>query len=116
MLSLNDCGLGRGHQAGILIPKEIGGVIFREIEPTVKNPKLSLFLSPFGLGEDLSAVITHYNSKKFGGTRDEFRLTRITGFLKETELEPGDKLEIEFSSVTFNGKITFTRQKGSNVD
>lgn len=109
VLSWNDCGRGRTHQSGILIPKELGRQIFSNSAIETKNPKISLELAPFGFGQELRVVITYYNSRKFGGSRDEFRLTRISTFLREADLHPGDTLIISFDQETWAGSISYER-------
>lgn len=109
VLTWNDCGQGRSHQAGVHLPKSVGRKLFESVDSDQKNPKVDLSLSPFGIGLDIPAVITYYNSRKFGGTRDEYRITRITGFISESRLRPGDSLIIDFDPVSRVGTIDFIR-------
>lgn len=109
LLTWNDCGQGRSHQAGVHLPKSVGRELFNAFDSNVKNPKIDLSLTPFGIGLAISAVVTYYNSKKFGGTRDEYRITRITSFISESRLQPGDSLVIEFDPVSRLGTIDFLR-------
>lgn len=100
----------------MLIPKDIGRGLFSPSLMATKNPKLTFSLSPFGTGAPISAVLTYYNSKNFGGTRDEFRLTRISTFISSAQLNPGDVLEIELVAKTFTGTISFIRSKVGGHD
>ena len=110
-LTWNDCGVGRSHQAGIHIPKETGKLLFIAIPDSIKNPKITIDLSAFGDGPLFQTVITYYNSRKFGGTRDEYRLTHIRNFLKDSSLKPGDDIFVEIDLETRLGTISYKRQK-----
>ena len=81
-LSANDVGMNGNHQAGILIPKnrEILS-FFPYLGENEKNPRVNLkFTDPYG--KDWIFSFIYYNNKFFGGTRNEFRLTRMTTFLR----------------------------------
>lgn len=85
-LSQNDLGLTGSHQAGMLIPKrkEILG-FFPYLNPEEKNPRCVLHF------EDDAGTIwrfnyIYYNNKFYGGTRDEYRLTGMTAFLRTSKL------------------------------
>lgn len=109
VLTWNDCGQGRSHQAGVHLPKDLGRSLFGKVGESQKNPKITLSLAPFGAGANMSAVVTYYNSRKFGGTRDEFRITRISQFIRESRLRPGDSLILDFDPVTRVGTIDYLR-------
>ncbi len=76
VLSDNDLGITGGHQVGILIPKaEISR--FPQLEEDEKNPRAPIQLFWNGRMFKQGNFI-HYNNKKFGGTRDEYRITPFT--------------------------------------
>jgi len=93
-LSANDTGLTGGHQAGILIPKEPGLLdFFPALNPAERNPRAHLtFVDEGGTPWELAFIF--YNNGLFGGTRNEYRLTRLTRFIREAGLEPGDEMRL----------------------
>lgn len=93
ILSANDCGLTGGHQAGALIPKEdrILG-FFPKLNSKVKNPRCVLhFVDDSGACHRFCFI--YYNSRLLGcGTRNEYRLTCMTDFIRSSNLKVGDVL------------------------
>lgn len=91
-LSSNDTGETGGHQAGILVPKEpeILG-FFPKLDKSHKNPRANLL---FVDAEDYewNFVFIYYNNKFFGGTRNEYRLTGMTRYIRENNLKQGDEI------------------------
>lgn len=92
LLSSNDIGETGGHQAGMLIPKS-GDILefFPELDPSVKNPRVTLVF------EDEAAQhwefnYIYYNNRFFGGTRNEYRLTGMTSFIRQNNLKAGDTI------------------------
>ena len=98
-LSINDVGSNGSHQAGMLIPKrkEILG-FFPELDSTVKNPRCSL---PFtdGSGHVWRFNFIYYNNKLIepNGTRNEYRLTGMTPYIRENNLKSEDEIELSRS-------------------
>lgn len=90
LLSANDVGHTGGHQAGILIPKQSDVLpFFPSLDASQKNPRVMLtFIDDWG--DTRSFAFIYYNSKYFGGTRNEYRLTRMTSFLRSKGASPGD--------------------------
>lgn len=93
-LSLNDSGETGGHQAGICVPK--GGDIlkfFPDLGNEEKNPRVSLYFTDSS-GKDWKFNFIYYNNKFFEpkGTRNEYRLTGMTAFLRENGLKAGDEI------------------------
>lgn len=91
-LSANDTGDTGGHQAGILIPKnpEILS-FFPALDRKTKNPRHHIVFH----GEDGTRwefAFIYYNNKFFGGTRNEYRLTHMTNYIRSHNLKPGDKI------------------------
>lgn len=91
-LSANDTGETGGHQAGILVPKapEILS-FFPPLDTSEKNPRHMLGFTDTS-GRRWQFAFIYYNGRHFGGTRDEFRLTRMTPFLRQAGLVAGDEL------------------------
>lgn len=95
VLSANDTGDTGGHQAGILIPREERILrFFPALDPRQRNPRCHLtFVDPSGDRWELAFI--YYNNRSFGGTRNEYRLTRLTRFIRENALAPGDEVILD---------------------
>jgi hypothetical protein len=93
-LSANDIGLTGGHQAGILIPK-VSRLLafFPPLDPAERNPRAHLSFVD-GNGKCWELAFIYYNNGLYGGTRNEYRLTRLTRFIREAGLEPGDEISL----------------------
>ncbi len=92
-LSANDLGLTGSHQAGILVPKDKDVLsFFPSLDKTVKNPRASLTLRELGDGARREFNFIYYNGKLFGGTRNEYRLTCMTAYLRECGARVGDEI------------------------
>jgi hypothetical protein len=107
-LSKNDTGETGGHQAGILVPKEpdILG-FFPQLEAKFKNPRVPLDLID-DTGREWTFMFIYYNNKFFGGTRNEYRVTGMTAYLREFNLKAGDKVILRRESPRIL-RITFKR-------
>ena len=94
-LSANDTGETGAHQAGILIPKPPSILsFFPELDGSVKNPRISLyFFEEDGITKWPFEFI-YYNGKFFDGTRNEFRLTWMTQYLRAKNAKAGDTIEM----------------------
>lgn len=92
VLSSNDTGETGGHQAGMLIPK--GGEIL-EFFPTLngeeKNPRTYLYFID-DINRRWKFNFIYYNNKFFGGTRNEYRLTGMTAYIRQNNLKTGDTI------------------------
>ncbi len=97
VLSANDAGETKSHQAGMLIPK--GDAEFREflgfLDAGVKNPRRTIKC----IDEDdqpIELQYIYYNNKFHDerGTRNEYRLTHLTGYLKRRGAKAGDEIEL----------------------
>jgi hypothetical protein len=108
-LSRNDTGETGGHQAGILVPREPRILAFFPIvDPGQYNPRhMIVFHDSFGGSWTFSFI--YYNNSHFGGTRDEYRLTRMTPYIRSHNLLAGDTLTLSRDE---NGRyaIDFVRQ------
>jgi hypothetical protein len=96
ILSSNDTGKTGTHQAGILIPKSEAGLLdlFPRLDQKEYNPSTFITASGSG-GERYNLRFIYYNSKLHGtGTRNEYRLTHLTEFLRLHQSKPGDFFRI----------------------
>ena len=93
-LSQNDLGKNNSHQAGFHIPKSIVQLdFFPKLPADVINPRLRLKCVDTVDGRIFFASYIHYNSKRLGlGTRDEYRITGLTTFIRANGLLPGDRI------------------------
>lgn len=92
LLSANDTGETGGHQAGILIPRDENLLsFFPSLDALTLNPRCHIrFLDDGGTFWEFAFI--YYNNKFFGGTRNEYRLTRMTKYIRQSGLLPGDDL------------------------
>jgi len=81
-LSANDTGASGSHQVGVYFSKDFLASVFPSIDTTsVKNPSLNLGSSIVNPLPKFSSTVraVYYNTKFFGKTRDEKRITRWGG-------------------------------------
>ncbi len=92
-LSANDVGATGGHQAGILVPKakEILS-FFPQLNPSIKNPRITLLVRERADGSKWEFNFIYYNNALFDGTRNEYRLTCMTKYLRAIDAKIGDDL------------------------
>lgn len=92
ILSANDTGETGAHQAGILVPKEPELLyFFPELDASQYNPRVHLhFLDDGGTFWEFAFI--YYNNALFNGTRNEYRLTRMTKYIRQAGLVVGDEL------------------------
>ena len=93
-LSTNDVGANGSHQAGILVPKEERVLsFFPVLDKTIKNPRMVLVMFERESRERWEFNFIYYNNKLFHeGTRNEYRLTGMTKFLRAIDAKVGDEL------------------------
>jgi Restriction endonuclease EcoRII, N-terminal len=95
VLSANDTGETGGHQAGILVPKQVQILaFFPRLDRAERNPRHHLIFYD-AHDERWEFAFIYYNNRFFGGTRNEFRLTRMTPFIYQSGLEAGDEIILE---------------------
>lgn len=114
LLSANDTGDTGGHQAGILVPKDETILsFFPKIDRTIHNPRSHIIFLD-NTGSEWEFAFIYYNNRLFGGTRNEFRLTRMTKFIRNAGLVPGDEILLSRSE---DGEysIDIRRQKQSSA-
>ncbi|KXV72255.1 hypothetical protein NKW54_05750 [Acetobacter cerevisiae] len=92
LLSANDTGETGGHQAGILVPREPDVLaFFPALDASKYNPRVHLlFLDDSGKLWDFAFI--YYNNRFFDGTRNEYRLTRMTKYIRQSALSVGDEV------------------------
>jgi len=93
-LSANDVGDTGAHQAGILVPKNPKVLsFFPRLEPSSRNPRQVLTIRELTSRERWEFHFIYYNNKLHGaGTRNEYRLTHMTAFLRAISAKAGDEL------------------------
>jgi hypothetical protein len=93
ILTANDVGDTGAHQAGILVPKAPPVLaFFPALDKRERNPRVLLtFRDDDGFTRWEFAFI-YYNNSLFGGTRNEYRLTRMTKYLRSKNAKPGDEV------------------------
>lgn len=94
VLSPNDAGETGAHQAGLLIPKEERLLsFFPRLDASIPNPRVHLvFRDQTGVPWEFAFI--YYNKQLFGGTRNEYRLTRMTRYIREASLASGDEVQL----------------------
>ena len=108
VLSRNDTGETGGHQAGLLIPKtEHILSFFPPLEKYKLNPRHHIqFVDDSGRYWDFAFI--YYNNGLFGGTRNEYRLTRMTKYFRENGLKLGDEIILNRDS---KGRFSVSYQR-----
>jgi len=92
VLSANDTGETGGHQAGILVPKEERLLsFFPPLDRSEYNPRCHLKFVDDG-GTFWEFAFIYYNNAFFEGTRNEYRLTRMTKYIRQANLVEGDEI------------------------
>jgi hypothetical protein len=118
-LSANDVGVTGGHQAGILVPKERSVLdFFPSLDSTVKNPRMVLIVRELPVGSQWRFTYIYYNTKPLGiGTRNEFRLTGMTGFLRSLNAKVGDELRFSRDEdLSYTVRLVRTGQSTNSGD
>lgn len=115
VLSANDTGETGGHQAGILVPRERRLLsFFPSLNKENYNPRAHLNFVD-GSGAEWEFAFIYYNNKFFGGTRNEYRLTRMTRFIREAGLATGDEVILSRSDAG-EYSIDFKRKSEAKHD
>lgn len=111
ILSANDTGETGTHQAGWLVPKEPKILaFFPRLDPSLRNPRCVIDVVDEA-GHEWTFNYIYYNNRLFGGTRNEYRLTGVTEFVRREGLRKGDTVILEDAGKRiFNVRI---RRKGS---
>lgn len=110
LLSANDTGETGGHQAGILVPKEKDILsFFPALDPNEYNPRCHLmFLDDAGKFWEFAFI--YYNNALFDGTRNEYRLTRMTKYIRQMGLVVGDEVVLSHDGDRYRVSCNRKRQ------
>lgn len=112
VLSSNDVGLTGAHQAGILVPKKDEILaFFPSLNKMQRNPRVVLSFKD-GSGNVWEFAFIYYNNRLFGGTRNEYRLTRMTKYIISNDLKPGDEIVL-VNLHNGDRQITYKRKNGT---
>ena len=91
-LSANDAGETGGHQAGILIPRDRRILtFFPQLNTSELNPRTHITFED-AAGTPWEFAFIYYNNRRFGGTRNEYRLTRMTRYIRQATLPVATRL------------------------
>jgi hypothetical protein len=92
-LSANDIGITGGHQAGILVPKTKDILsFFPSLDARIKNPRMTLVVREARDESKWEFNFIYYNNALSGGTRNEYRLTCMTKYMRAVDAKVGDDL------------------------
>ena len=117
-LTANDTGETGGHQAGIHIPKSQTDLLalLPHLDPTEKNPDAWLEMT------DDTGILwrfryIYYNNKFHdeGGTRDEYRITHMTKFLRAVGAVEGDVMVLSGSPGSLRYSISVRKADQGQV-
>lgn len=116
LLTPNDTGASGGHQVGIHIPKSETQLIsfLPRLDASTKNP--SYLLNCLDDAERWWEFrYVYYNNKLHDpkGTRDEYRITRMTGFMRTMDAHPGDIITISGIPRSGSVKLVISRSNGN---
>jgi len=102
ILSRNDTGQSGSHQVGICIPRDPRILtFFPRLDAESRNPcRMLRFKAPDARVWEFRYI--YYNNALFGGTRNEYRLTRITAFMRAYGLKDGDRLFFSRTGADFS--------------
>jgi hypothetical protein len=116
-LTANDTGETGGHQGGIHIPKSQKDLLgfLPHLDPAIKNPDAWLEMRD-DVGNTWSFRYVYYNNSLHdeGGTRDEYRITHMTGFFRAAGALPGDIVVL--SGNPGGRKLTISVRKPTQPD
>ncbi|GGE92668.1 EcoRII N-terminal effector-binding domain-containing protein [Massilia psychrophila] len=112
ILSANDVGTTGGHQGGILIPKGEAELLafLPPLNSAIKNPDAWIeCMDEVGVLRRFRFV--YYNNKlhDLKGTRNEYRVTYMTRYFRDTGANEGDTFEISGGEDKFNYDIRIVR-------
>lgn len=96
-LSANDVGTTGGHMGGILVPRGDGQLLafLPPLDSRVMNPSAWIDCDTAD-GQVLRLRFVYYNNRLHApnGTRNEYRITYLTKFLRDANAKEGDAFEI----------------------
>lgn len=113
-LSANDVGATGGHQGGILIPKSDTELLafLPPLDPMLKNPDAWINCEDEN-GNGWRFRFVYYNNRlhDLHGTRNEYRVTYMTGYFREMSAREGDTFSISRSDCEVNYTIRVIRSQ-----
>lgn len=113
-LSANDVGKTGAHQAGILVPKADQELLafLPFLDAGVKNPDAWIHCTD-EQGIQRRFRFVYYNNKLHDdeGTRNEYRLTYMTAYMKEMRAQEGDALEFSRTDGASSYSIRLIRKQ-----
>ena len=92
ILTANDTGESGGHQAGFHIPRNCVH-FFPGLPVTELNPREIISFKDLDK-KQWNLNFIYYNNRRFGGTRDEYRLTGTTKYINRYGLKKGDAITL----------------------
>ena len=95
-LSPNDVGATGAHQGGILIPR-VSSILnfFPFLDISEVNPRVAVGFTDVQTGAAWSFNYIYYNGALSGtSSRNEYRLTGMTKYLRDNEVAAGDQIEL----------------------
>jgi len=97
-LSPNDLGRTGSHQAGMHVPRALADLdFFPSLDETSLNPSRKILVQVDLASEVHEVRYVHYNNRLIlGGTRNEYRLTRIGSLLKILGARVGDRVLLTY--------------------
>ncbi len=113
LLSANDIGATGSHQAGICVPKSDPELLafLPFLDPAMLNPDCWL-LCEDEAGVEWELRYIYYNNRLHGqGTRNEYRITHLTKFLKQNGAKAGDYLR--FTATGDGPRYRMTVEQGA---
>ena len=113
ILSKNDTGETGGHQDGFHIPKTREALLFfPQLEEGTRNPRAQIVFIDTESNEQWTFSFIYYNNKLFGGTRNEYRLTRVARYIKRKGLSSGDTVMLD----RVNSKYIITHKQAAELN
>lgn len=95
VLSANDVGETGSHQAGIVVPRVREALaFFPRLDNSEVNPRCSVHVRDHTSGNVHELNYIYYNGRLHGtSTRNEYRLTGMTSFLRDYGAVAGDRVD-----------------------
>ncbi len=113
ILSKNDTGETGGHQDGFHIPKTREALLFfPQLEEGARNPRAQIVFIDTETNEQWTFSFIYYNNRLFGGTRNEYRLTRVARYIKSKGLSSGDTVMLD----RVNSKYIITHKQAAELN
>ena len=113
VLSSNDIGTTKSHQAGILIPKSISSFTYLPIlNQSILNPREVIEFVDYESGKKYKFNYIFYNNKIISnGTRSEYRLTGIRSYLMDMSYTNDPQIR----TITLNKVAQQTKKASSEL-